>query len=218
MLSVHIGEAESSALLKEINKQKGSRPLTHDLAKGMLIAVGCRVTKVRITELVSSTYYSRIHVARVGSSEDVGPTDGIDARPSDAINLAVRFHAPIYISQAIAETAAPFPTDTFPSQSETEKQITQSVRETLASFEDPTTMLQLQKELAIKEERYTDAHVAQQAIFEEMTHSPMLRLVVAMEAALGDGRYEEAARARDEYRRLVAQQQVLDSAGNTRRS
>jgi len=208
VLPVHIGEAESSALLKEINKQKGVRPLTHDLAKHLLSAVGCRVTKIRITELVSSTYYSRIHIARTGSNEEVD----IDARPSDAINLAVRFHAPMYISKAIAANAQPLPGEAYVSQSESEIQIIQSVKETLASFEDPTTMLQLQKELAVKEERYADAQAFQSQIFEEMTHSAVLRLVVAMEAALADGRYDEAARARDEYRQMLASQ-VPDSAG-----
>jgi hypothetical protein len=49
---LHPGENESSALLKEINKQRGIRPLTHDLTKSLLQAVGCRVTKIRLTELV----------------------------------------------------------------------------------------------------------------------------------------------------------------------
>ena len=47
------GEAESSALVKEINKQKGIRPLTHDLTKNLLLAAGFKVLKIRITELVS---------------------------------------------------------------------------------------------------------------------------------------------------------------------
>ena len=64
-------------------------------------------------------------------------------------------------------------------------------------------MLQLQKALAVQEERYSDAHNFQEQIFEQMTHSVMLRMVVSMEAALTDGRYEEAARVRDEYRRAV---------------
>lgn len=211
VLPVHIGENESSALLKEINKQRGIRPLTHDLTKSLLQAVGCRVTKIRLTELISSTYYSRIHIARMGSTEEVD----IDARPSDAINLAVRFHAPIYISKSIAENATVYPTETFQNQSETDMQIIQSVKETLASFEDPTTMLQLQKELAVQEERYSDAQHFQQQIFEEMTHSVMLRLVVAMEAAMADGRYDEAAKARDEYRRLVATQVGADSSASS---
>ena len=64
-------------------------------------------------------------------------------------------------------------------------------------------MYQLQKELAVKEERFEDAQQLQQHIYHEMTHNQLLRLVVAMESALSDGRYEEAARLRDEYRRMA---------------
>jgi len=52
VIPVHIGEAESNALLKEINKQRQSRPLTHDVAKNMMQAVGYRVTKVHIVGCV----------------------------------------------------------------------------------------------------------------------------------------------------------------------
>ena len=48
-----------------------------------------------------------------------------------------------------------------------------SVREALSSFEDPTVMHQLQKELAVKEERFEDARVLQQRIYHEMTHNQM---------------------------------------------
>lgn len=64
-------------------------------------------------------------------------------------------------------------------------------------------MLQLQKDLAVKEERYSEARVFQQQIFEQMTHSVMLRMIVSMEAALADGRYDEAAKVRDDYRRAA---------------
>jgi hypothetical protein len=61
------GEHESSALLKEISKGRVLRPLTHDLTKQLLSAVGYRVTKIRITDMVSNTYYARVHVARVNA-------------------------------------------------------------------------------------------------------------------------------------------------------
>lgn len=64
-------------------------------------------------------------------------------------------------------------------------------------------MYQLQKELAVKEERFEDAGQLQKHIYHEMTHNQLLRLVVAMESALGDGRYEEAARLRDEFKKLA---------------
>ncbi|GAX79857.1 hypothetical protein CEUSTIGMA_g7297.t1 [Chlamydomonas eustigma] len=216
VLPVHIGEAESSALLKEINKQKGFRPLTHDLTKHLLQAAGFRVLKIRITELVNSTYYSRIHIAHIDGKGEIFNEVDVDSRPSDAINLAVRFDAPMYITKQVANYATSYPVEPLSQQSETNAEIVRSVRETLATFEDPTTMLQLQKELAIQEERYADAKSLQQQIFSHMTQSVMLRMVVAMEAALADNRFEEAARVRDEYKRAVeAERMTVDNSSLT---
>jgi bifunctional DNase/RNase len=60
----HAGEHESNALLKEINKQKQLRPLTHDVAKNMLQAIGYKVTKIRVTDIIANTFYARIHLVR----------------------------------------------------------------------------------------------------------------------------------------------------------
>ncbi|WIA36726.1 hypothetical protein OEZ86_007998 [Tetradesmus obliquus] len=206
VIPVHIGENESNALLREINKQRQVRPLTHDLMKNMLQEVGYRVTKVRVTDIIANTYYARVHVARAGGEGEVD----VDARPSDAINLAVRFGAPVYIAKKIAESAAPAPIEQYPASSESHAEIVRSVRETLANYEDPTIMYQLQKELAVKEERFEDAQSFQESIVHEMTHNRLLRLVVAMESALADGRYEEAAHLRDEYKKAVQQSQTAD--------
>eukprot|EP00882_Tetradesmus_deserticola_P003683 GHRQ01003897.1.p1 GENE.GHRQ01003897.1~~GHRQ01003897.1.p1 ORF type:complete len:336 (+),score=101.75 GHRQ01003897.1:288-1295(+) len=206
VIPVHIGENESNALLREINKQRQVRPLTHDLMKSMLHEVGYRVTKVRVTDIIANTYYARVHVARAFGEGEVD----VDARPSDAINLAVRFGAPVYIAKKIAESAAPPLIEQYPASNETNAEIVRSVRETLANYEDPTIMHQLQKELAVKEERFEDAQQFQESIVHEMTHNRLLRLVVAMESALADGRYEEAAHLRDEYRKAVQQSQTAD--------
>ncbi|GLI68473.1 hypothetical protein VaNZ11_012899 [Volvox africanus] len=211
VLPVHIGENESNALLKEINKQRQMRPLTHDVMKNILKEIKFRVVKIRITDIVANTYYARIHLARVNDATgqpEAGTEVDVDARPSDAINLAVRFGSPMYVAKKIADTAgAPYP-DQPATPNETATEIVRSVRETLASFEDPTVMYTLQKDLAVKEERFEDAHQMQQLIYHEMTHNALLRLVVAMETALSDGRYEEAARYRDEFRRLSANAQA----------
>jgi bifunctional DNase/RNase len=53
---------------------------------------------VRVTDIIANTYYARVHVARAGGEGEVD----VDARPSDAINLAVRFGAPVYIAKKIA--------------------------------------------------------------------------------------------------------------------
>lgn len=55
--------------------------------------------QVRVTEIIANTYYARVHVSRGG---DLPHEVDVDARPSDAINLAVRFGAPVYISKKIA--------------------------------------------------------------------------------------------------------------------
>lgn len=204
VIAVHIGESESAALLKEINKQKQMRPITHDILKNIVQLVGYRCTKIRITDIVSNTYYARIHLAKVNASGGSEEEVDIDARPSDAINLAVRFGAPMYVNKRIAETQSSPANEAYPTTSESHAEIVRSVRETLASYEDPTVMYQLQKELAVKEERFEDAKSLQQHIYHEMTHNQLLRLVVAMEAALADGRYDEAARIRDEYKKLQA--------------
>lgn len=208
LIPVHVGDQESNALLKEINKQRQVRPLTHDVVKNMLQAIGHRVSKVRITDIIANTYYARIHLVRVnpnGTTVDAEEVD-VDARPSDAINFAVRFGAPMYVAKKIAESASAPAVEAYSPAasptSETHADIVRSVREALASYEDPTIMIQLQKELAVREERFEDASSFQAAIYHEMTHNQMLRLVVAMEAALADGRYDEAARLRDEYKRI----------------
>ncbi|PNW72526.1 hypothetical protein CHLRE_16g688302v5 [Chlamydomonas reinhardtii] len=207
VLPVHIGENESNALVKEINKQRQMRPLTHDVMKNILREIKFRVVKIRITDIVANTYYARIHLAKVNDATgqpEPGTEVDVDARPSDAINLAVRFGSPMYVSKRIADAASTVYPDQPAAPNETASEIVRSVRETLASFEDPTVMYQLQKDLAVKEERFEDARSMQQLIYHEMTHNQLLRLVVAMESALSDGRYEEAARLRDEFRRLSA--------------
>eukprot|EP00798_Chlamydomonas_sp_ICE-L_P014726 gene14726-20770_t len=207
LLPVHIGEAESNAISRELTKTKQTRPMTHDFAKTLLQACGFRVTRIRITDLVSSTYYSRVHIGRANRNSVEFVAD-VDARPSDAINLALRFGAPMYISKKVAENATAFPSESasgkLTESLETPADIVRSVRTTLSSFEDPTVMFQLHKSLAIQQQRYEDAQLFQERIFHEMTHNQLLRLVVAMEAALTDSRYEEAARLRDEYYQMQA--------------
>ena len=142
MLLVHIGEQESNALLKEINKQRQMRPLTHDVMRNLLKEINFRVTKIRITDIVANTYYARIHLAHLNSGQVEPDTEvDVDARPSDAINLAVRFGAPMFVNKRIADAASTSISQEPPVQNESSAEIVRSVRETLASFEDPTSEL-----------------------------------------------------------------------------
>src|SRR5690606_37429454 len=78
-----------------------ARPLTHDLLKAMLESVDAVVTRVEITDLREGTFYGKVYVLR----NDVEETE-FDARPSDAIALAVRFQAPILVARKVFDEAA----------------------------------------------------------------------------------------------------------------
>jgi len=104
---IHIGETESVSLLRELNHQRQVRPSTSDLMKNIITSLSYKTVKVQITDMVANTYYARLYLARVTENGEIVPGSEIDvdARPSDAINLAVRFRAPIYISDVVASSA-----------------------------------------------------------------------------------------------------------------
>jgi hypothetical protein len=110
-----------------------------------------------VTDIISNTYYARIHLGRVSGAPGAPPTDevDVDARPSDAINLAVRFGAPMYCSKKIAEAASIPPAEQLGAAAaaaaalaagaarggrglESNAEIVRSVREALSSYDDPT--------------------------------------------------------------------------------
>ncbi len=102
-LLIWIGQAESAAIVHELQGASYPRPLTHDLLKAVITDMGGKVAHILISELKQSTYYARI-VIEVG-----GKTLEVDARPSDAIALAVRVHCPIYANEAVLKAAAVIP-------------------------------------------------------------------------------------------------------------
>ena len=149
----------------------------------------------------------------------------VDSRPSDAINLAVRYDAPIYVNKDVALRMA-HPgvgggggmmqseekmVGVHPSSVQTEKQremmkqaneIIHSCREEILLYHDPTMMHKLQMQLAVAEERYEDAQRMSEMIDKLLASDRSMSLVIAIETALEDQRLEEAAKLRDELRRL----------------
>lgn len=98
-LPIWIGQFEATAILIELEGIKSSRPLTHDLLKNMLETLKANVLRVIINDIENGTFYARICLER-----DSRPLE-IDARPSDAIALAVRAKAPIFASEKVIEKA-----------------------------------------------------------------------------------------------------------------
>lgn len=96
-LPVWIGVLEASAIASELEKIHFSRPMTHDLLKEILKNVDVTVTKIEVNDLKENVYYATIHMAsKAGSFK-------IDARPSDAIALALRTSSPIYVDTKVLD-------------------------------------------------------------------------------------------------------------------
>lgn len=107
---------------------------------------------VRINDLVSNTYYARVHY-KYSIGDEFYEID-VDARPSDAINLAVRFKAPIYVSKKVAECMCVPNTQV---RTRVNSEVVQSCREEVLQHQDPTVMMKLQLQVAIADERYSEA-------------------------------------------------------------
>ncbi len=98
-LPIWIGPYEAEALSIELQQIGLPRPLTHDLLKNVIEAMGGTVQYIVVSELRDDTFYARIVISMNGRTIEV------DSRPSDAMNLAVRAGAPIYVAEEVMETA-----------------------------------------------------------------------------------------------------------------
>lgn len=95
VLPIWVGTVEGNAIKFAMEGIIPPRPMTHDLLKSMLDHLGIRVQKVIVTEIKNNTYYAMIYL------EVEGTTLSIDARPSDAIALAIRARVPIYATDEV---------------------------------------------------------------------------------------------------------------------
>jgi len=157
-LPIWIGTNEAQSIAIAYNNQVPPRPLTHDLLKNMLGLLDCEVVKVQVTSLADNTFYGRIHLRKEGIDDM-----DVDARPSDAIALAIRYKAPVFIHKDVWEAAS----------------------------------------VVMKETEGGDdeASVATGGI-EQHSINPVEKLKLDLERALAEERYEEAARLRDELKRM----------------
>jgi uncharacterized protein len=98
-LPIWIGIYEANAIALELEKIETPRPMTHDLIKNILESIEARVLKVMVTDLKENTFYAVLHL-QVGGTEYT-----VDSRPSDAIALALRVAAPIYVDEEVVRKA-----------------------------------------------------------------------------------------------------------------
>jgi bifunctional DNase/RNase len=100
ILPIWVGAYEANAIALEIEKIVPQRPMTHDLLRNFVIQTNLRVLRVIITDLRENTFYALIEL-----SDAQGNLISIDARPSDAIALALRFDCSIFVKQNVLDNS-----------------------------------------------------------------------------------------------------------------
>jgi hypothetical protein len=98
-LPIWVGIFEANAIALQLENVTTPRPMTHDLLRNMISELDAHVTRVVINDLRDSTFFAQIRL-NVGAK-----TLEVDARPSDAIALALRTEAPIYVAQSVLDQA-----------------------------------------------------------------------------------------------------------------
>lgn len=98
-LPIWIGNFEADAIAIPMQNVPVSRPLTHDLLRSVIAALGARLTQVVINELADETFYAKLILDANGRHLEV------DSRPSDAIALAIRAKVPILVEESVLEQA-----------------------------------------------------------------------------------------------------------------
>ncbi|MDK3158945.1 bifunctional nuclease family protein [Anaerolineae bacterium CFX9] len=134
-LPIWIGPCEADAITIELQEMPPQRPLTHDLLRSTISELGGKVIHILISDLRSDVYYARIVIEVNGRQVEV------DSRPSDAIALAVRAKAPIFVSDTVMERAAIEPEDDVEAQTRDVPPVDDTGR--LSAFQDFVDSLDL---------------------------------------------------------------------------
>ncbi len=136
-LPIVVGSSEAQAIALQMESIIPPRPLTHDLMKSLLDSIEARISRIVVSDLRENTYYAVVGVKLNGRTVEV------DARPSDAIALALRSQAPIFVSDEVMRKASV-------SDKETERSEERQPA-------DRMERLNMELQRAVEEERYEDA-------------------------------------------------------------
>ena len=146
-LPIIIGAFEAQAIALELEKIQPPRPMTHDLLRDTFEAVTAEVLDVVIDELREGTFFAKIRFIHEGEEGQ------LDARPSDAVALAVRVDAPIYVAPDVLEEAG------IPTEDEGVSALTQAASQEEEAAQPMSRMERMEQQLeqAIEEEDYERA-------------------------------------------------------------
>jgi bifunctional DNase/RNase len=151
-LPIIIGAAEAQSIALEMEGIKPPRPLTHDLMKNIIGAFGGELTDIIIDDLRDGTFYAKLNI----------DSQQIDSRPSDAIALAVRYGAHIFVSTAVMDEASFVPEEEDeeqPEQQEGDAGMAAKLKPKPEPKAKPSQLEQLRMQLkeAIEKENYEKA-------------------------------------------------------------
>ncbi|MFA5187633.1 MAG: bifunctional nuclease family protein [Patescibacteria group bacterium] len=104
LMPIVIGYLEANAIKLKVSGVTPPRPLTHDLLFSVIEGLGASVGKVLIDRLENNTFYAKLVLQISGQASE----KAIDARPSDAIAMAVRAHAPIFVDEEVIKRSEVF--------------------------------------------------------------------------------------------------------------
>ena len=170
-LPIIIGQSEAQAIAFELEGIKPPRPLTHDLLKNIIETFGYSVSSITINELKDSTFYAKIKF-------DVSTIEEIDARPSDAIAIALKFSAPIYVASYIMDEVGFLPEG------------------------EDANILKSQTEEDEDEEYGEEINEGQGGLPETKEEKKLKKLKHELDEALSKEDYERAAVLRDEIKKI----------------
>lgn len=101
ILPIWVGAYEANAIALEIEKIVPQRPLTHDLLRNFIVETGFRIRQITVMDLRDNTFYASIELV-----DEKGSITVLDARPSDAIALALRMDSTIFVEQKVLDISA----------------------------------------------------------------------------------------------------------------
>jgi bifunctional DNase/RNase len=100
VLPIWVGVFEANAIATQLEKIVSPRPMTHDLLRATIEQLGASIDRIVVTDLRDATFYATLHLDRNGEKVEV------DSRPSDAIALALRCEAPIFVEEVVLEKSS----------------------------------------------------------------------------------------------------------------
>ena len=196
IIPIFIGPSEAYSISTILQNEKMERPVGADLLRSLIEATGSTLSKIFINDFHGGTFFARIYVQ---GSIFPGSLLELDARPSDAIALAVRFRAPIYVAEHVYDRTAIDPITLRDADADALRTAGQSnVDEILTADEREEFFEAILEEFG--EKKKSPKEVKETTLEKVKFYSRTEVLQQMLKAALGRENYEEAARLRDELR------------------